>query len=82
MSVQYVDTDGDSWTHDPESDTYYNRHAAREMSLSELRSAYGPLAVREEGTDRLIPEEDYRSESVLRRIIREELDRRFGPVTT
>jgi hypothetical protein len=78
MTVQYVDNDGDTWHHDPESDTYWCRHVSGERSLDALRSSFGPLAVRDEVTGRLIPEEEHRTESVLRRIIREELDRRFG----
>ncbi|PPS86435.1 hypothetical protein [Streptomyces sp. MH60] len=78
MSIQYVDTDGDTWHHDPESDTYWNRYVSGEVTLDVLRASYGPLAVRDEETGRLVSEEEHRTETLLRRIIREELDRRFG----
>ncbi|MGW1547503.1 hypothetical protein [Streptomyces sp. NPDC002346] len=78
MSAQYIDADGDTWTLDPESGAYTTRHVCDEFSLDEVRARYGPLAVKEEGSDRLVSEDEYTTESMLRRIIREELDRRFG----
>lgn len=82
MSDQYVDRDGDTWTLDPESGEYFSRHFYNGLPLDELRTEWGPLMVRDEGSGRLISEDEYRTESTLRRIIREELDRRFGPVTS
>ncbi|MET7939659.1 hypothetical protein [Streptomyces sp. NPDC005302] len=82
MSAQFVDRDGDTWTRDPESGEYFNRHVHSGRTLSELRTEWGPLSVREGDSGRLIPEEEHRTTSMIRRIIREELDRRFGPVTS
>jgi hypothetical protein len=81
VSIQYIDTDGDTWTLDEDSGEYFCRHFSNGRTLDDIRSEFGPLAVREEGSGRLIPEDEYRTESMIRRIVREELDRRFGPVT-
>lgn len=78
MSTQYVDRDGDTWNLDADSGEYFCHHFYDGRTLDAVRSDFGPLAVWEEGSDRLIPEEEYRTESMLRRIVREELDRRFG----
>lgn len=77
MSATYRDRDGEVWMWDANNEGYYIRDMDTALPIEEVRERYGPLAVREDGSNDFVPEPES-PEQLLRRIIREELDRRFG----
>ncbi|MFJ9213020.1 hypothetical protein [Streptomyces sp. NPDC102264] len=79
MSAHYRDRDGDVWLPDAEQGGYFTGDMHTTVSLDDLRAIYGPLGVREGSVGRFVPEGES-PENLLRRIICEELDRRFGKV--
>lgn len=81
MSATYRDKDGDQWFWSAEDDAYYTRDAVELLPLEKVRDLYGPLEVRETGSSEWVRELETH-EQLLRRIIREELDRRLGKVHT
>lgn len=81
MSNTYRDKDGDQWFWDAESEGYYTRDMWDVLPLDRVREIYGPLEVRESGSGSWVREPETQ-EQLLRRIIREELDRRLGKVHT
>ncbi|WP_371666002.1 hypothetical protein OG306_33275 [Streptomyces sp. NBC_01241] len=81
MSVAYQDRDGDMWYWDANNEGYYTGDMWDFISLDQLKDRYGPLAVHEEGSSEFVPEPESQ-EQLFRRVVREELDRRFGRVHT
>ncbi|MGP3750871.1 hypothetical protein [Streptomyces sp. IBSNAI001] len=79
MSAIYRDADGDVWMWDAHNEGYYTGDMYTALPIDEVRELYGPLEVREDGSDEYVREPES-LEQLLRRIIREELDRRFGKV--
>lgn len=81
MKPDYRDRDGDVWTWDADAYGYFAGDMGRTYKLDEVRDKFGPLEVRYEDSTQWSPEPESQ-EQLLRRIIREELDRRFGRVHT
>ncbi|WP_327712397.1 hypothetical protein OG912_32255 [Streptomyces sp. NBC_00464] len=79
MSANYRDADGDVWMWDANNEGYYTRDMDTALPIEDVRELYGPLDVREDGSDEYVREPES-LEQLLRRIIREELDRRLGKV--
>ncbi|GGY88728.1 hypothetical protein CP967_31230 [Streptomyces nitrosporeus] len=77
MSDTYLDASGDQWFWDAENEGYYVNDGHYTRPLDEIRRQYGPLQVRD-AAGQWIPEPGYDEENLIRRIIREELERRFG----
>ncbi|OSC76508.1 hypothetical protein B5180_01760 [Streptomyces sp. BF-3] len=81
MSDTYRDKDGDQWFWSAEDDAYYTGDAWEALPLDVLRDRFGPLEVWDSGSNGWVREPETQ-EQLLRRIIREELDRRLGKVHT
>ncbi|WP_405927897.1 hypothetical protein OG554_03610 [Streptomyces griseus] len=81
MSDIYRDAEGDVWMWDASNEGYYTRDMHTALPIEDVRELYGPLEVRKSGSSEFVRETES-LEQLLRRIIREELDRRLGKVHT
>ncbi|MFE5093240.1 hypothetical protein ACFRCI_23485 [Streptomyces sp. NPDC056638] len=80
MNAMYRDSEGDVWMADPhEPGNYFVGDGDISMPIDKVRERYGPLEVRADGSREFVREEES-LEALLRRVVREELDRRFGRV--
>lgn len=81
MNPTYLDRDGDQWFWDANHEGYYTKDMDSVLSLEGVRDKFGPLKVWDEGSKKFVQEPE-NQEQLFRRIVREELDRRFGRVHT
>ncbi|MFE7399594.1 hypothetical protein [Streptomyces sp. NPDC057557] len=80
MSAMYRDREGDVWMTDPhEPGNYFVGDGDISMPIDKVRETFGPLEVRADGSREFVREGES-LEVLLRRVVREELDRRFGRV--
>jgi len=77
VNESYLDRDGTQWYWWATEEGYCTEDGIQCLTVDELREKYGPLEFQEEGSWKWVREPESQ-EQLFRRIIREELDRRFG----
>ncbi|GAA3018542.1 hypothetical protein [Streptomyces fulvorobeus] len=81
MTPTYRDRDSDVWMYDADTNGYYTDDMYTVLPIEEVRELHGPLEVRAGGSRKWVREAETETlEQLLRRVIREELDRRVGKV--